>query len=131
MSVLAHLSPVPATAQEVGNAEAYKIALVNALAPPPAAPLPAAPPPAIPPWAQALQVQLNAVQATVNAVQATVNNMNIRFVVTQAEQPILLANSQAGTQGPLYDPTAPANWLRLAAPNPTTRDELLSFTREY
>lgn len=46
------------------------------------------------------------------------------------ELPVLLANSQAGGLGRLYNPTAIANgWAPLLAqPNPTTRDELLHFT---
>ncbi|PPQ71436.1 hypothetical protein CVT26_011133 [Gymnopilus dilepis] len=46
------------------------------------------------------------------------------------ELPILLANSQAGNRGVLYNPTALANgWAPpLAHPNPATRDELMTFT---
>ena len=49
------------------------------------------------------------------------------------EQPIILANSQAGYRGSLYNPTlmAAQGWAPLlAAPNPRTRDELLVFTGE-
>ena len=44
----------------------------------------------------------------------------------------MLANSNAGPRGRLFNPTAFANgWApHLAAPNPTSRDELLSFTSE-
>ena len=49
------------------------------------------------------------------------------------ELPIILANSQAGPRGPLYNPTLMQGqgWAPLlAAPNPRTRDELLIFTGE-
>jgi hypothetical protein len=47
--------------------------------------------------------------------------------------PFLLANSHAGTRGPLFNPTAIANgWApMLGPPNPTTRDELFEFTGEH
>ena len=50
------------------------------------------------------------------------------------ELPIILANSQAGPRGPLYNPTLmqAQGWAPLlAAPNPRTRDELLIFTGEF
>ena len=50
------------------------------------------------------------------------------------ELPIVLANSQAGPRGPLYNPTLmqAQGWAPLlAAPNPRTRDELLIFTGEF
>jgi hypothetical protein len=48
------------------------------------------------------------------------------------EMPIMLANSQVGPRGRLFNPTAIANgWApMLVAPNPKTRDELVQFTGE-
>jgi hypothetical protein len=78
-----------------------------------------------------LQAQLQGLQAQLHVLQATVNNTDNRLTVMQAEKSILFANSQAGPEDILYDPTAPALWLQLAAPNPTTRVELSIFTGEH
>jgi len=110
----------PATAQEVGLAECYKAALVFAAVPPALVPV-------APPWVQALQVGMNAQFANVNAQLAQITN---DIAAMRHEQPILLANSQAGNHEPLYDPTVPG-WVLLAPPHPTTRDQLKSFTREF
>ena len=127
----------PATAHEVGLAESYKAALVYSAG----AALPAggAPPAAVaPPWLQAFQAninqQFNQQFANINQQFANVNlqlvNITNDITAMRNEHPILLVNSQAGTHGPLFDPTLPG-WALLAAPNPTTRDELLMFTREF
>lgn len=87
----------------------------------------------MPPWAANMQANmqaaLNHLQGTLNDVQADIQNLRIRF----DQQPILIANSQAGTLGRLRDPTqvlpngtAP----HLNPPHPQTRDELLRFTGE-
>ena len=111
-SISGNTHPNPATDHEVGLAEAYKTALVFACAPGPAAP----------PWLANLQVQVNQIAADVAAIRNDIAQ-------SRREQPILLANSQAGTRGRLYDPTA-NGWVLLVAPNPATRDELMKFTRE-
>ena len=57
---------------------------------------------------------------------------DVAYLKTAAdEQPLILANSSAPPNGPLYDPrtAATGNWQYLAPPNPTTRDRLLQFTR--
>ena len=102
-------------------------------------------PPGAPLWLQPLFGAVNAIQVTVNNIQVTVDNIqvtvdNIQVTVDniqadiirmQTEQPILLFNSRAGTEGLLYDPTAPpGQWVHLVAPNPTTRDVLFQFTGE-
>jgi len=122
----------------VGIAEVYKFPLASALAGPadPVGPagVPAAAiamPPGAPNWLQPLVGAMNALTATVNGIQVTVNNIQVDITRMRAEQHILLLNSQAGTEDPLYDPTAPpGQWVHLAAPNPTTRDVLSRFTRE-
>jgi len=153
--LLGNLRPNPGTVQEVGIAEVYKFPLASTLAGPaglaavagPAA-VPAAAiamPPGAPNWLQPLVGAMNALTATVNGIQVTVNNIqgnvnnlqvninNLQTDITamRAEQHILLLNSQADTEDPLYDPTAPpGQWVHLAAPNPTTRDVLSRFTCE-
>ena len=155
--LLGNVRPTPV--QEVGIAEVYKFPLASALAGPadPVGPagVPAAAiamPPGAPNWLQPLVGAMNALTATVNGIQVTVNNIqgnvnnlqvnvnnlqvdvnNLQTDITamRAEQHILLLNSQADTEDPLYDPTAPpGQWVHLAAPNPTTRDVLSRFTRE-
>ncbi len=81
---------------------------------------------AAPPWVQALQANMNQQFANVNLQLVKIAN---DIAAIRAEQPILLANSQAGNHGPLYDPTLPG-WVLLGFPHPTTRDELVTFTRE-
>jgi hypothetical protein len=63
-------------------------------------------------------------QPVINDVAAIRNDLT----TFQQEQPILLANSQAGNRELLYDPRLAGQWALLAAPNPTTRDDLMSFT---
>jgi hypothetical protein len=117
----------PATAHEVGIAECYKAALVFSAAAPGQIP-------AAPPWVQALQANMNQQFANVNQQFANVNqqlaNIANDIAAMRNEQPILLANSQAGNREPLYNPTIPG-WVLLAPPHPTTRDELFVFTREF
>jgi len=103
-----------ATAEEVGQAEAYKAALTFAVAPA-----------AAPAWVQALQAHID------NQFDA----LNIRIATEiqqlRVEQSILSENSRAGNFGPLYDPTVLGQWVLLAAPNPTCRSDLLTFDREW
>jgi hypothetical protein len=110
----------PATAHEVGIAECYKAALVFSATDPaqvPAAPL----------WVQALQANMNQQFANINLQLANIAN---DIAAMRNEQPILLANSQAGNREPLFNPTVPG-WVLLAPPHPTTRDQLFVFTREF
>lgn len=109
-----------ATADEVGIAECYKAALVfSAMAPNQV--------PAAPPWVQALQAMMDQQFANINQQLA---NMANEITAIRNEQPILLTNSTAGNSEPLFNPTVPG-WVLLAPPNPTTRDQLLTFTREF
>ena len=90
--------------------------------------------PVAPPWVQAIQANLDQQFANVNRQLVNVNQqlVDITNVLTnlQNEKTILLANSQAGNQEPLYDPTNPG-WTLLVPPHPTTRDELFVFTGEF
>jgi hypothetical protein len=108
--ITAACQPNAATDGDIGAAEAYKTAVV--LTHSPGANV-------APPW-------LANLNATVQQIAADVAFLRRR----SEEMPILLANSQAGTRGPLYNPTAMANgWAPyLVPPNPRTRDELLAFT---
>ena len=66
-------------------------------------------------------------QPVINDVAAIRNDLT----TFQQEQPILLANSRAGNREPLYDPRLAGQWVLLAAPNPTSRDDLMSFTHPW
>jgi hypothetical protein len=112
----------PATADEVGAAECYKAALVFAAAP--------AHQPVAPPWAQAIHQQLVHLRDDLAGVRADIVGVRNDITVMRNEQPILLANGCAVRHEPLYNPTVPG-WVLLAAPHPTTRDQLLTFTREF
>ena len=103
-----------ATDEEVGQAIAYEAGLSFATLPPEGGPL------AAPAWVQGLFGYLN------NRFD-TIDN-SIRGV--QGEFTILLANSHAALDAPLYDPTRPGEWVFLAAPNPTSRDNLMTFDCE-
>ena len=126
-----------ATANDIGQAEAYKTAVIFSHSPGGNA---------APPWLANLTA--NVQQIANLAQQNTANLANLTAQVGQiandvaflrqrtAELPIILANSQAGPRGPLYNPTLmqaqgwPGWAPLLAAPNPRTRDELLVFTGE-
>ncbi|KAF8529715.1 hypothetical protein BU17DRAFT_79801 [Hysterangium stoloniferum] len=116
-----NISQNPATNQEVGLAEVYKTALIFQCAPGPVEP----------PWLQAFQanIQQNFQQIAHNlaAIRDDIAAIRNDIALLRQEQPILLANSQAGTKGPLYNPVQ-NGWVLLAAPNPVTKDELLTFT---
>ena len=113
--MLGNPNGIAATTDEVGQAMSYKAGLSFAVEPPAGAPAGA------PDWVQALYVYLD------NRFNATQNNI----AQLCDEQLVLLANSQAGNGLPLYDPTLPGQWALLAAPNPTTRDDLMAFDREW
>jgi hypothetical protein len=102
--------PNAATTNNIGQAEAYRTAIIFSHSPGGNA---------APPWLANL---------TAN-VQQIAND--VAFLRQRADElPIILANSQTGPRGPLYNPTLMAQgWAPLlAAPNPRTRDELLVFT---
>ncbi|KAJ3517312.1 hypothetical protein NLJ89_g575 [Agrocybe chaxingu] len=134
----------PATADVVGKAEAYRSSLVFAVDQGPAAPA----------WLQdltasinAIRVDVTAMRGNINTMQANINTLQADFTTMQAnfnamqgdvaqllqrsdEQPVLLANSRAGTREPLYDPTQlQGNW---AAPlvRPQHRDDLLTMSAQ-
>ena len=76
-----------------------------------------------------MQATLNNMQGTLNNVQVDIQNLRTKF----DQLPILIANNQAGTLGPLRDPTQvlPNGFApHLNPPHPRTRDELLRFTGE-
>ena len=75
-----------------------------------------APAAAAPIWVQGLYAYLDAAKNDIARLRG--------------EHMILLANSQAGHGSPLYDPTFPAQWTLLAAPNPTSRNDLMAFDRK-
>ncbi|KAF8528103.1 hypothetical protein BU17DRAFT_81333 [Hysterangium stoloniferum] len=105
----------PATDQEVGLAEVYKNALIFQCAPGSVGP----------PWLQAFQLQI---QQNFQQIVHDIAGIRNDIALLRQEQPILLANSQAGTKGLLYNPVQ-NGWVLLAAPNPANRDELLTFTQ--
>ena len=131
-----------ATEDEIGRAEAYKAAVIFNVAPV-----------AAPAWLQAIQANIaqqiqqslqpvindiaairNDITAIRNDITAIRNNFTaIRNDITTLNQelPIFLANSQAGLREPLYDPRQTGQWVLLAAPNPTTKTELMSFTGKF
>jgi len=74
---------------------------------------------------ESLQDEIQTLQQLKNDMEA----MRADFAEFRSDLPIMLANSQAGNSGPLYNPTVPG-WVLLTAPNPTTRDELRVFTSE-
>jgi hypothetical protein len=144
VSAVAHA----ATTNDIGQAEAYRTAVIFSHSPGGNA---------APPWLANLTAN---VQQIANLTQQnTANHANLAAQVGQmanqvgqianqvgqiandvaflrqrtTELPIILANSQAGPRGPLYNPILmqAQGWAPLlAAPNPRTRDELLIFTGE-
>ncbi|KAF8528098.1 hypothetical protein BU17DRAFT_81328 [Hysterangium stoloniferum] len=75
------------------------------------------------PWLQAFQanIQQNFQQLQQNFQKMVhdIAGINNGIALLQQEQPILLANSQAGTKGPLYN-SVQNGWVLLAAPNPAS-----------
>jgi len=67
--------------------------------------------------------RLDGIDNRLNVVDNNVQTLRGEFV-------ILLANSNAALDAPLYDPTLPGQWVFLAAPNPTSRDHLMTFDCE-
>ena len=122
------MHPHPATEDEIGRAEAYKAAVIFNIIPG-----------AAPAWLQVLQANLaqqfqHLLQPLTNDIAAIHNDIaSIRndIAILKQEQPILLANSRAGFREPLYDPRQAEQWILLAAPNPTTKAELMSFTGKF
>jgi len=137
-----------ATINDIGRAEAYRTAVIFSHSPGGNV---------APPWLANLTMNVqqianstqqntaNLANLTANVQQNTANIANLTADVQQiandvaflrqrtTELPIILANSQAGPRGPLYNPTLmqAQGWAPLlAAPNPRTRDELLVFTSE-
>jgi hypothetical protein len=122
---------------EIGAAEAYRAAVIFSYNPGGNV---------VPPWLANLNANVQQIAADVNQVRA--DHCRLKFIWPPAadvqqirgdiahlrqrsdELPIMLANSQVGPRGHLFNPTAIANgWAPLlVAPNPTSRDELLSFT---
>jgi hypothetical protein len=144
-----------ATTNEIGQAEAYKTAVIFSHSPGDnAAPLWLANLTAnIQQIANLTQQNTANIQQIANSTQQNTDNIqqitddlanltgqlwqianDVAFLRQRTtEQPIILANSQAGPRGPLYNPTImlAQGWAPLlAAPNPRTRDELLVFTGE-
>jgi hypothetical protein len=79
---------------------------------------------AAPAWVQGLYARID------TRLEAVQHAMQIDLARLRGEHAVLLANSQAGHGAPLYDPTLPNQWALLIAPNPTSRDDLMSFDRE-
>ena len=105
--------PNAATDAEIGAGEVYKAAVVFSHNP----------------GGNVAPAWLANLTATVNQIA-----LDVAYLRQKADElPILLANSQAGARGPLFNPTVLQNgWAPLlTAPNPRSRDELLGFTGEF
>lgn len=112
-----------ATTEEIGRAEAHKANLV----------FKANEDDAAPPWLADLLKDVAALRSTMERVEKKVDKLEEtgqKLVQAGRELPIMLANGNAGPRGPLLDPTQVVDGLAplLTAPNPTTRDQLMSFS---
>jgi len=70
-----------------------------------------------------LDNKFNAIDNRFNAVDKSIQFIREEFI-------ILMANSHTALDAPLYDPTLPGQWVFLAAPNPTSCNNLMSFDCE-
>lgn len=61
------------------------------------------------------------------AINQEVQHIANKLALFEQQRPIMLANSQASNHDALFDPTQIGR-IYLAAPNPTTRNELHTFT---
>lgn len=74
---------------------------------------------------------IHTIDGELDGVKQQVGETARQLHVLLARRPVLLTNSNAGIHERLLDPRGPTAWQILAAPNPTSREDLANFTRMF